>query len=416
MRIETRLSAIMLKLLVLFIFIGSRLFAVVPALNSISTSDLEQWVTSEAAKQSELNEAISIAYKTFVMESFKLVQKSKTPIDDVKRLYAAKEKCLEAMVLLGTATDFQRFNSFYEYKKLFFSISKQHGVELSDDFKQMQIEKSPMMTKALLKTKIPFLQFVWASLVSGLLKSDSTPTTKAADRFFEKQGDVVGAKVEFKGKLQISEQTTHVNVVVLNHVDGFFDAVTIAAFKLDSYLTFGALNLKGEGIFSVASNKLFSPIVKLLVKNKDVILLGQGNADPLQSMINSIKEGRSNTVVLFPQGMISAGFDETLPVKKGFSEKVVRAFQNAGYSVNLQIVTSVDRFSKSNQNASNGKKMTVVIDPVISNGAITKALSVGGDALDLLIRRTWIDRISENTEDYRGVRSKSTQCHSFYAN
>ncbi len=406
----------MLKLLILSLLIGSQIFAVVPMLDSISIGDLEQWVNSEAAKQKELNEDIGVAYKTFVMESFKLVQKSKTPAEDIVKLNASKEKCLEAMVLLGTATDFQRFNAFYEYRKLFFRISKEHGVELPEDFKQMKLAKSPMMTKALLKTKIPFLQFVWASLVSGLRSSDSTPTTKAADRFFEKQGEVVGAKVEFKGKLQISEEPKQVNVVVLNHVDGFFDAVTIAAFKLDSYLTFGALNLKGEGIFSVASNKLFSPIVKLLEKNKDVILLGQGNADPLQSMIKSIKEGRSNTVVLFPQGMISAGFDETLPVKKGFSEKVVRAFQNAGYSVNLQIVTSVDRFSKENRTTSNGKKMTVVIDPVIPNGPITKALSVGGDALDLLIRRTWIDRISENTGDYRGVRSKSTQCHSFYAN
>ena len=44
-----------------------------------------------------------------------------------------------------------------------------------------------------------------------------------------------------------------INIILSNHVSAERDAVALSSLNLDSYVTFGALNLKGEGIFSVAT-------------------------------------------------------------------------------------------------------------------------------------------------------------------
>lgn len=403
------------------LFLSCSLLAAVPSLESLPETELAEWMKTEAIEQQNLNEAIEAAYKAFTTESFEIVKKSNVPELEIKKLKAAKEKFLEALVLIGTGNDFQRFNAFYDYRREFFRIAKQHKIELPEEFKKMKIEKSLKLSKAIPQSLVSFLRFIWATFVSGVIKSDTTPTTVAADRFFAEQGKHAGVDVDFKGKLELSQSSKTVNLVVLNHVDALYDAVTISAFKLDSYLTFGALNLKGEGIFSVASNNLFSPIMKLLVKNKDVLLLGQGNADPLQRMIRSINEGRSNTVVLFPQGMIATGFDETLPIKNGFSDKVIKSLQDAGYKVNLQVVTSVNRFEQPvEKKLGQRKKISAVIDPVLNDADIRRAMQAGGGkVLDLWIRRTWIERISEYSPGYQGVKKDfvtgSRQCQAFYS-
>ena len=114
--------------------------------------------------------------------------------------------------------------------------------------------------------------------------------------------------------------------------------------------------------------------------------------------------------------MIATGFDETLPIKNGFSEKVIRAFQDAGYKVNLQVVTSVSRFSQQDEiKTGKKKKITAVIDPVVQDADIRKAMQAGGGkVLDLWIRRVWIDRISGYSPGYEGVRNGVNQCQAFY--
>lgn len=377
--------------------------------------DIKKWAQEEAARQAQLDQSILAAYSKFVVESFELVRLAGIPTADIQTLDLAKIKFLKTLKFFGTADDFQRFNSFYNYRKLFFNLAQQYDLNLPENFKTLQTENAEQQFKFTPELNLPILKLLWASFFSGFSKTKSTPTTHAADHFFKVQGKLSGVDIQLKGQLDISKDPNVINLIVVNHFDAFFDAITIAGFNLPSYLTFGALNLRGEGLFSIASYDFFKPAMKILTNNKDVILLGQNDGNPLEKLIHSINEGRSNTVVLFPQGMIASGFEETLPLKADFSEKVIGAFQKAGYKVDLQIVTSANRYSTTNNISQGKRKLISVIDAKITDSEIRKIIEVGGgQALDLLIRRTWINRVAEFYPNYNGIRVIANACSQFY--
>lgn len=367
------------------------------------------WVESQIRFESELDAEISDEMRRYVDSTYELAAAEVPSGRERERLTLARGHFLDTLALFGTAKDFQRFNAFRAYRlqltllqKLNPETSSSMRLRLADLWRRLVF-----IVHRAIALSGPFAQLAWASVIDGARASNGTPTTLAANKFFEATAKVDGFDVVLQGDTIVTGRSpSAVNLIVLNHVSAVHDAMVIAALGLDSYLTFGAINLDGEGMFSLARLPIMRPVLRRITANRDVILLGQGG-DPIQRIVQSVLEGRSNNILVFPQGMVSAGFDETLPIKANFSQKLLGALNAAGVSTRLQIVTMPDNFDFVSlaKIDSRTKRLRAFIDKPIEASALARLETIAGPrAVDAVIRATWIRRITETQTSYRGYR------------
>lgn len=348
----------------------------------------------EQSHQIAINEALHLKndkqWSSFQFRKFK------------KSLNKKREQFLKAQVFFGTSKDFHRFNSFREYNKATQEVLKEAPVRITF-LSQMKNLISQIIRGVQLL--IPFAKLSYYTLFPMMDDNKGTPLTKAADHFFHKQKELDDVKIKISGRQNLEQKLKNkeINIILSNHVNADNDAMVLSELHLKDYVTFGALNLKGEGIFSIATHPVFSFVLKRIDQQRDIILLGRG-INPIEKLIDILSSGRTSNLFLFPQGMISLGFNETNPLKPSFSEKVILPLIEAGFDVNLNLMSMPDNFTANDQKT---KNLRAFIEKPLSNEDIKKIIQEQGpESLDRIIRMQWIKRIRQFDKDYLGLIAK----------
>ncbi len=314
-----------------------------------------------------------------------------------------KAKFIKTQIFFGTAKDFQRFNSFREYNKAVQEVLKEDQAKWNF-FKGLKNLISQIQRG--LQLLLPFTKLSYYTLFPRLDDSRGTPLTKAADEFFHKQKELDNVKIQISGRehLESDLKNKEINIILSNHVNADNDAMVLSELKLKDYITFGALNLKGEGIFSIATHPAFSFVLNRIDQQRDIILLGRG-INPIEKLIDILSSGRTSNLFLFPQGMISLGFNESNPLKPSFSEKVILPLIEAGFKVNLHLMSMPDNFVSSSHEKT--KSLRAFIEKPLNNEDIKKIITEQGpESMDRIIRMQWIKRIRQFDKDYLGLIAK----------
>ncbi len=368
---------------------------------------------------SQLDIAITERMSTYVDQSYNEIQKQLEDNVSSERwkkpqaeavLALLKQKHLEfqeSKKYYGTGKDFKRFNAFYSYNQ---SIQQLLGSDKDHSWFQKLIYLMKQIYRGLRLAR-PFAKLSFYTLFPFTDDNRGTPLTSAADEYFSKIAKLDSINVKFEGdrKINAANKPDEINLIISNHVSAKYDAIVLSKLNLGSYITFGALNLKGEGIFSIAMHPFFRGILKQIDKQKDVILLGREH-EPVKKLIDVLKAERSPNLFLFPQGMISLGFDETNPLKPNFSEKIIKELLNAGFNVRLQLMTMPDNFEYDlsfDSTSESSKVLRAFLSKPIEDQELREIIKVSGPAaLDQMIRMHWVRMTRKHNTEFLGVVSE----------
>ena len=353
----------------------------------------------------ELDLAINERMSFYVDQSFAAIQKNLTPntqpeLQEIKNKY---QDFQDSKKYFGTGKDFLRFNAFYAFNQ---SLRALLGSQAKPSWLQSLSRLMKQIYRGLVLLR-PFFRLSFNTLFPTIDDKIGTPLTKSADKYFQKIAELDGITVATHGSLVPPAHGPQViNLILANHVSAKFDAIALSALNLDSYITFGALNLSGEGIFSIATHPAFKSVLKRIDQQRDIILLGR-EQDPIEKLKDVLKSGRTHNLFLFPQGMISLGFNETNPLKPSFSEKVIQELLNAGFKIRLQIMSMPDNFEetlKPQPSSEHGKNLRVNLSTPIEDQELRQILEKNGPAgMDLYIRMHWIRTLRQFHSEYLGV-------------
>lgn len=358
-----------------------------------------------------LDNAINKKMQAYVNDSFSVAKAQAAEINQKKleQLEQLKNNFLENVIYFKTTQDFKRFNAFYEYQVSFKNIMARASSVRSKSG-MVGLKRLLGNIKNGFRLLEPFTKMGYYTVFPELSDEKGTPLTMIANNYFEKVAINRKIEVEIQGKDHINQNLPkgEINIILGNHVSADNDAIVLSRLGLESYVTFGALNLKGEGIFSLATHSLFTGVLNRIDLQRDLILLGRGT-NPLERLAEVLKSGRTQNLFLFPQGMISLGFNETNPIKPNFSEKTIRFLQNQGFKVNLHVLTMPDNFENSlslERETSVGKTLRAVVSESIKDETLRSVFErIGSEGTDSFIRYLWIKNIRKFHPDYLGVLS-----------
>jgi hypothetical protein len=222
--------------------------------------------------------------------------------------------------------------------------------------------------------------------------------TRGIHNVFAAIKDVAGYKVEIEGRefLPKGEALTGktVNLIVPTHRNPILDQILMSAFDLKSYLL------------------VMAPMP--LLGDVDTMVTVTHGAKPVDKILQQLALGKTDTVVIYPEGSVGAGLYETRPVREKFVSGLVTELRDAGYGVNLIPVTYINsgRFVDENSIGAffktvgheTGTILRAKVERPMDGRLITLLERVGSySAVGRFLRATWLETLPTDKEFLNGV-------------
>jgi len=403
------------------------------ALTRLDQTPLDGLAVEFSALESRLDELIIEEYKALVeltwLTRAEIERTLKSNSNRVQfellrpaldRLSESKARFDDATKNYGSGKDFKRFNAFRDYLIAYQNVLDLSGV--TGLYRNSRLLRGLDTLRELFRDLIqslrigvrlvgPALKLMHATLLQTRSAKGSTPITTAATGLFHKWGEISGLKTELIGQEnRPKERPGEVNIYLPNHTDAFLDMYVTAALGLKSYITVGALNLKGTNIFSLATVTALQPLIKRIQQNDHFILLGQGEPG-LERLIAAFKENKSPNLLIFSQGMVSLGLEETNPIRDGLP-RLIQELHRAGLKVNLVPVVMPDNSRFMSQfdrgfvmKSDYGDNLRVEVGKVIEDSAL-RFLEQNGklELINSFVRSWWLSHLRTDSSRVAGMR------------
>jgi hypothetical protein len=226
-----------------------------------------------------------------------------------------------------------------------------------------------------------------------------TPFTRRIDDLFRAWGDLKGYAVEVSGRdrLPAAEPRRRgagrtVHLLAPTHRHGVTDNVTFAHLGVRDHLVFNAVD----------QLPLLPRFLKARVaETPGLIPVGAGHGPAVDRALEALAQGRSDNVLIYPEGSVSEGFRGTHPPRRNFGEGLVRRLREAGYDLRIHPITYLDnaRFLDlpPRSAAAGERRLRVVVSPSLDSAAIDALIeSGGGEMLNRTLRLAWLESLTSD--------------------
>ncbi len=157
--------------------------------------------------------------------------------------------------------------------------------------------------------------------------SNPLPVVRAINRQFIRQANVRGTKISVENRkwLEPSADPKEITLIVPTHREALNDVRIQAKLMGD----------RPHYIFLAPDNFAPKIVGDHAEKIKGLITVGRGRDKPIDSLLAQLKEGKSTTVMIYPEGSTEAGLGETRPPRLKFANGLIQRLQDEGYKVRL---------------------------------------------------------------------------------
>jgi 1-acyl-sn-glycerol-3-phosphate acyltransferase len=230
---------------------------------------------------------------------------------------------------------------------------------------------------------------------------------ESIDNVFRKIGKITEHTVKIEGAENLppggKPDGKTVYIVAPTHRDPIRDGIIMANLGMSNYL------------LAMASDQMMpKKFADRFTENDNIVTVGRGSWTPVQKILKELKQGTTDTIMIYPEGSVSAGLYETRPVREKFSWGLIDALLKEGYDVKLIPLTyqnsgqfahrnTVVGFFKYLEN-SDSRELRVKVGPPIDSKVLrllakaTKSTAIGN-----FIRATWLQSLPHNKEFNNGL-------------
>ncbi len=274
----------------------------------------------------------------------------------------------------------------------------------------IKMKKSAKHYGALVRTFIRVLPSFGKTIFYMIAKPNTAPgkapATEEINKLLKKFGDELGIQVDVQGRENLPTpkalgKDKVITLVTPTHRDATLDAVVMSNLGL------------GKALLVMAPDQ-FLP--KKLADKMDavdsIIGVGRGSDLPINKIIEQLNNKKSDTIVIYPEGSINAGLEESRPLRGKFSEGLIKALLDEGYKVNIVPVTyeGTGRFGHEISNGNlftwqdKGLKLKAVVNPVIDDTTVrTMFNNFGSQAVSRIIRGDWFATFGSSSKAINGL-------------
>jgi hypothetical protein len=250
---------------------------------------------------------------------------------------------------------------------------------------------------------IPNLPSAIHELVSNRDRAlaDNTPLTHTLDSLVKRAAHSarINVKIADRGRLEASPDKQIITIYTLSHRNAMRDLVLMANLNLENYL------LVAAGYFYP------NMVARALYKDSNFIFVGRQGGEPMQQILQSLRIGQSNKIVIYPEGALPMGLEETHPIRPNFSKSLITGLRKAGYLVRIVPVTWVNGatfFDTTNLTGAFGsdleKNLRGAVSIPIENETLDLIYKKGDDLmLADLIRMSWLENFETNSKKFLGL-------------
>ncbi|MBL7554233.1 MAG: hypothetical protein JNM24_00310 [Bdellovibrionaceae bacterium] len=234
-----------------------------------------------------------------------------------------------------------------------------------------------------------------------------SPLVESIDNVFRKIGKITGHTVKIEGSEHLppggKPDGKTVYIVAPTHRDPIRDGIIMANLGMSNYL------------LAMASDQMMPKVfADKFTANDNIVTVGRGSWTPVQKILKELKRGTTDTIMIYPEGSVSAGLYETRPVREKFSWGLIDALLKEGYEVKLIPLTYQNSGQFAHRNtvfgffkyleSSDSRELRVKVSPPVDSRILkllakaTKPTAIGN-----FIRATWLQDLPHNSEFNSGL-------------
>ena len=266
------------------------------------------------------------------------------------RLASLHEDYLRQKIQFGQGKDYKRYTavaSFFNEQNRFASELKKLFPRKNASARVTQLLDASLDTLRRVSGFISVTKKMARPAAKALVEAFRVQTPPRRTGFsdawldlFRQWGKASGLRVEIEGAEHLANTGEEVvSIIAPIHREANLDAVALAGLQLDDSIVFGALNLEKHPIFGATGNPLMRPVVRALEDHDNFILVTSKQEDPLVKVVRLLKGGKTQKVIIFPEGQVSLGMNESRPVRESFSTKFLEKLSQEGIRYQVVPVT-----------------------------------------------------------------------------
>jgi hypothetical protein len=305
--------------------------------------------------------------------------------------------------------------------RLFFAAAKSYfDLAQSDQVAQSQPVKSfweTMRTKArkvysrvrlVMAVTPPMLNAMVTAWLRPVTGANEAPLIESINKIFAAIGRIGKYEVKIDGAeflpRNIKPDGKTVYLVAPTHRDPMLDAIVMANLGLENYMLAMAPD-------QIVPGKLADKLSGV----DSVVAVGRGRDKPILKILEGLRSGKSNVVMIYPEGSVSAGLYETRPVREKFSWGLIETLRAEGYDVKLIPVTyqNTGRFAHENSigaffenfgvDTSTKELKVKVGQPIEERMLAMMAKATEKTAVGRFVRSIWLENLDTNTDFLAGL-------------
>ncbi|MBS1962004.1 MAG: hypothetical protein JST04_07300 [Bdellovibrionales bacterium] len=220
----------------------------------------------------------------------------------------------------------------------------------------------------------------------------SLPLTKAIKRFGRNAAATERITVVVKGKETIPKikNAKTINLFTPTHRQAMNDLMVMAEFIPDDSL-----------IFAVPEYFAPGPLAKALAKTDGFVAVGSSR-DPISNAMAQINAGKSQNILIYPEGSVSIGLQETRPTRTKFTTGLIKELRSQGYTVNLIPVVYGNTATPLTQNGVSSEVLTAEIKAPLNDAQVALLADTDDLTLGRHIRGIWLDNLPTDERQLAG--------------
>jgi 1-acyl-sn-glycerol-3-phosphate acyltransferase len=244
---------------------------------------------------------------------------------------------------------------------------------------------------------------VLKTLVLSWTQSKSAPgeaplQTRGMHEVFRAINRIAGYRVQVEGREFLPKGNPlvgkKITLVVPTHRNPMLDGILMSALDLKSYLL------------------VMSPMP--LLGDVDTMVAVRHGAKPIERVLEQLAAGKTDTILVYPEGSVGAGLLETRPVREKFVSGLLTTLRDAGYDVDLVPVTYVNSARFVDQNSigaffssigsESGTTLNAKVGTPIDSRIVTLLESAGSHAaVARFLRATWLEALPTDSRYLNGA-------------
>lgn len=304
------------------------------------------------------------------------------------------------------------YRSFFTVAKEYFDlankVSKETQVKLRF-WTQLRIKARTIFnfTRTIIKLAPSMIKIALNAILGRPTTNERSPLVHSIDETFRKIGRITGHSVKIEGAEYLPSQRTSdktVYIIAPTHRDPIRDGIIMANLGISNYL------------LTMATDQMMPKyLADKFTQNNNIVTVGRGSDTPILKILEELRRGKTNTILIYPEGSVSAGLYETRPVREKFSWGLIEALQKEGYEIKLIPVTyknsgqfvhrnTVAGFFKFLDNSTASRELQVAVSrPLDSKFLKLIARATEATAIGRFIRATWMDGLPHDSEFHSGL-------------